>query len=116
VLIQIAQYELLVKQACAGMGSLVTLMALGMLFIHLTRPPGRLHGMLLLLAVIPIALLANLLRVIILVLLTYHFGDAVAQSFAHDVAGVATFVLSLLGMLMFDRLLTYALGRRNRAG
>ena len=105
VLIQIAQYELLVKQACAGLGSLITLLALGLLFVHLTRPARRAHSVLLLLAIIPVALLANLLRVIVLILLTYHFGDAVAQGFAHDVAGLATFALSLFGMLAVDRLL-----------
>lgn len=110
-LIQIAQYELLVAQACAGLSSLVTLLALGLLYIHLTRPVLGPRSLLLLLAIIPIALLANLIRVIILVLLTYHAGDAVAQSFAHDLAGIVTFTLSLLGMLAFDHLLT-VMGRR----
>lgn len=104
VLIQVGQYELLVKQACAGLGSLFTLLAIGLLYIHLTSA-GRTRGLILMLAILPIALLANLLRVIILVLLTYHAGDAVAQSFAHDVAGVATFALSVAGMLALNWLL-----------
>lgn len=111
VLIQIDQYELMVQQACAGLSSLVTLFALGLLYIHLTRPPGRLHAVLLLAAIVPIAMLANLLRVILLVLLTYHAGDAVAQSMAHDAAGVVTFSLSMLGMFLFDRLLDRVLPR-----
>jgi exosortase len=106
VLIQVAQYELLVKQACAGLGSLVTLMALGLLYVHLTQPPSRGRNLALILSIIPIALLANLLRVIILVLLTYHFGDVVAQSFAHDLAGIVTFALSMLGLVAFDQLLS----------
>ena len=111
VLIQIAQYELMVEQACAGLSSLVTLFALGLLYIHLTRPPGRMHAILLLAAIVPIAMVANLLRVIILVLLTYHAGDAVAQSVAHDAAGVVTFSLSMLGMFLFDQLLDRLAGR-----
>ncbi len=114
VLIQVGQYELLVKQACAGLGSLVTLLALGLLYIHLTRSSWRWRSVALLLAIIPIALLANLLRVLILVLLTYHAGDAVAQSFAHDLAGIVTFALSLLGMLAFDAFLG-RFGRREPA-
>ena len=102
VLIQVAQYELLVQQACAGLGSLVTLLAMGMVYVHLSRPATNRHAILLLLLIVPIALLANLLRVLILVLLTYHVSDAVAQSFAHDLAGVLTFILSLGGMLMAD--------------
>lgn len=105
VLIQIAQYELLVKQACAGLGSLVTLLAMGLLYVHLTRPEGLRHKAILIASIIPIAILANLLRIIILVLLTYHGGDAVAQGFAHDLAGVMTFALSMIGMLAVDALL-----------
>jgi len=102
VLIQVAQYELLVQQACAGLGSLVTLLAMGMIYVHLTRPATRGHVLLLLLSILPIAVLANLLRVIILVLLTYHVSDAVAQSFAHEMAGVFTFAMSMFGMLLVD--------------
>ncbi len=113
VLIQIAQYELMVQQACAGLSSLVTLLALGLLYVHLTRPAGRLHAALLLAAIVPIAMVANLLRVILLVLLTYHAGDAVAQSVAHDAAGVVTFSLSMLGMFLVDRLLEHLLHKRS---
>jgi len=102
VLIQVAQYELLVQQACAGLGSLLTLLAMGLIYVYLTRPPSRTHVVVLLLSVVPLAVLANLLRVIILVLLTYHVGDDVAQSFAHDMAGMFTFVMAMLGMLLVD--------------
>lgn len=105
VLIQIGQYELLVAQACAGLGSLVTLLAMGLLYVHLTRPEGLSHKAILIASIIPIAILANLLRIIILVLLTYHVSDGVAQGFAHDLAGVMTFALSMLGMLAVDALL-----------
>lgn len=113
VSIQVGQYELLVAQACAGLGSLVALLAIGLLYVHLTRPPGRVHAILLLAGIIPLALLANLVRVVIIILLTYHVSDAVAQSFAHELAGMATFLLSLSGMAMLDRLLG-VLGRIGR--
>lgn len=105
VLIQIDQYELMVQQACAGLSSLVTLFALGLLYIHLIKPASRLHAVLLLAAIVPIAMIANLLRVLLLILLTYYAGDAIAQSMAHDAAGVVTFSLSMLGMFLFDRVL-----------
>jgi exosortase len=105
VLIQIAQYELLVKQACAGLGSLVTLLALGLLTVHLMNPPGRLRKAVLIASILPIAILANLLRILLLLLLTYHGGDSVAQGFAHDLAGIFTFALSVGGMLCLEALL-----------
>jgi exosortase len=104
VLIQIGQYELLVKQACAGLGSLFTLMAIGFLLIHLTRLSLP-RSLVLTVAIVPIAIIANFVRVVILVLLNFYMGDAVAQSFAHDVAGIFTFALSAAGMLAFSLIL-----------
>jgi exosortase len=105
VVIQMAQYELMIAQACAGLSSLFTLLALGLLYVHLTRPTDRVHAASLLLAIVPIAMLANLLRVILLLLMTYYLGDGVAQSFAHDAAGIFTFSLSMLCMFLFDSFL-----------
>lgn len=113
VLIQVGQYELLVQQACAGLGSLFTLVAMGMLYVQLTQPRPRYQSITLLLLLVPIALLANLLRVVVLVLLTVHGGDALAQGFLHDMAGLVTFVLSMGGLLASDRIVT-ALGTAPR--
>lgn len=105
VLIQMAQYELLVQQACAGLGSIFSLLAIGLLYVHLSKRAFSWRSALLILAIIPIAMLANWVRVLILLLLTYHFGDGVAQSFLHDAAGLTTFALALVGMLALDHLL-----------
>lgn len=106
VLIQVGQYELMVQQACAGLGSIVSLLAIGLLYVHLSNRGENKRNLLLILGIIPIAIVANLLRVIILVLLTYHVSDSVAQSFAHELAGMVTFALSMLGMLALDYGLT----------
>lgn len=115
VLIQVGQYELMVQQACAGLASLVTLLAMGLLYVHLTRPVARTHALLLIAAIVPLALLSNLLRVILLVLLTYHVGDGFAQSAAHDAAGLVTFSFAMVGMIAFDRLLDSLSQRREVA-
>lgn len=116
VVIQIAQYQLLVEQACAGLGSLVTLFAMGLLYVHLMRIRDRVRTLILLVSIVPIAVLANLIRVILLVLLTYHAGDAVAQSALHDAAGLITFSLSLAGLFALDRLLELLRSRSERHG
>ena len=59
--------------------------------------------------VIPIAIIANILRIIILVLLTYFFGDGVAQSFLHMAAGLFLFASSLALVFLIDHLVS-ALG------
>ena len=42
---------------------------------------------------------------IILVLVTYYFGDAAGQGFVHGFAGMVLFMLALVFMLAADRVL-----------
>jgi exosortase len=113
VRIQVAQYELLVQQACAGIGSIFSLLAICLLYVQLVGRSDPLRNTLLLIGVFPVAVGANLLRVVLLILLTYHFGNDAAQGFAHELAGITTFVLSLLGMAALDHLLGYLPGSRS---
>jgi exosortase len=116
VRIQVAQYELLVQQACAGLGSIFSLLAICLLYVQLVGRSDPLRNTLLLAGAIPVAIGANLLRVILLILITYYFGNGVAQGFAHEAAGISTFVLSLLGMAALDHTLGFLpVGRRMNA-
>jgi exosortase/archaeosortase family protein len=54
---------------------------------------------------IPIAFAANIVRVMILVLVTYHFGDEAGQGFVHGFAGMVLFMVALVLMLSTDKLL-----------
>lgn len=108
VTIQIAQYELLVRTACAGLGSMMTLCAVGLFYVHLRRGAGTFYSGALLAAIIPIAVLANLLRVIVLTLLTLYFGIAIAQGVAHDFAGLFMFCIAMMGLFATDSALSAA--------
>ena len=92
VVLALGQYRLLVADACSGLHSLIFLSALGLLYVHLTGYRPLWHRLALVAALVPIAVLANFLRVLVLLLLTYHFGDAVAQGYWHDLAGLILFV------------------------
>ena len=105
VMIQIGQYQLLVAAACAGLNSIVSLSALTLFYIYIMRQGERRRQLVLLLFVVPVAIAVNFLRVIILILLTYYAGEAAAQSFLHDLAGVTMFVLALLLMVSVDAVL-----------
>jgi len=106
VTIYIAQYQLLVEDACAGLNSLISLTAVGLFYIYLMHNASWRYSALLLLLLLPIAIAANVVRVIILVLLTYYAGNEVAQGYLHDFAGIVTFVSALLLIFGIDRLLT----------
>jgi exosortase len=116
VRIQAAQYELLVQQACAGLGSIFSLLAIGLLYLHLASAARGWKSVVLLGAIIPLAIIANLLRVILLILVTIHAGDAALRGLPHEIAGMLTFTLSLLGLFLLDRLIAGDGRRRERLG
>jgi exosortase B len=107
VMITIGPYELLVADACSGLNSMFSLAALGALFIHLKARTGRLHTALLVASIVPIAFAANIVRVILLVLIAYHFGDAAGQGFLHGAAGIVLMLAALAAFFAFDGLLAW---------
>jgi exosortase/archaeosortase family protein len=58
---------------------------------------------------IPISFCANIIRVMILVLVTYHFGDEAGQGFIHGFAGMVLFMVALVLMLIVDKPLGWLL-------
>ncbi|HEY8876228.1 MAG TPA: exosortase B [Roseateles sp.] len=105
VTLTVGQYQLMVADACAGLNSMFTLEALGMLYMNLMRYTSAARNVTLALALVPIAFCANIGRVMILVLVTYYFGDAAGQGFVHGFAGMVLFLLALMLMLSLDKLL-----------
>lgn len=106
VTIYVAQYQLLVEDACAGLNSLISLTAIGLFYVYIMRNSNWRYSVLLLALVVPIAILANCIRVAALVLITYYFGDAAAQGFLHKFAGMVTFTSALLFIFLIDAMLT----------
>jgi len=105
VVLSIGQYQLLIADACSGLNSIYSLTALGLLYLYLTASANLARAAWLLASIVPIAFAANTLRVLILVLITFHFGDQAAQSFLHGFAGITLFVIALLLLLGLDALL-----------
>ena len=105
VIISVGQYQLLVADACAGLNSLFTLEALGLLYLNLQGYTSKLRNVLLAILVVPISFVANVVRVIVLILVTYHFGDEAGQGFVHTFAGLILFGVGLAIMLATDNLL-----------
>jgi exosortase/archaeosortase family protein len=61
--------------------------------------------------ILPVALFSNLLRVLILILVTYYFGEAAAQGFVHEFAGLVMFVAALGAMFVLDEVMRPLWGR-----
>ncbi len=113
VMITVGPYQLLVADACSGLNSMFSLAALGTLFTHLVaRGRSWQHNAALVLSIVPIAFVANVLRVVTLVLVTYHLGDEAGQGFLHGAAGLVLMVVALLFFMVLDRALTWLLPKR----
>lgn len=106
VTIQIGQYEMLVAAACAGMNSLISLTALGLFYVYIRHNSNWRYMLVLLAFIVPVAIFANLIRVLILLLITYHAGEAAGQGFFHDLAGLSLFFTALIGIYLLDLLLS----------
>lgn len=115
VILTIGRYQLLVADACSGLNSMFSLSALGLLYLYLMKYKSWLHNGLILVSLLPIAFCANIVRVIILVLVTYHFGDAAGQGFVHGFSGMVLFVTALLVVLFFDAILARFFKRQKTA-
>ena len=105
VILQIGQYMLLVADACAGLHTLLTLEALGLLYLNLVRRDSLFRNVALAILIVPISFAANVIRVMALSLITYHFGDEAGQGFLHGFAGMVLFLSALLLIIGFDTLL-----------
>lgn len=103
VVLSIGQYQLLVADACAGLHSMFSLAALGSLVMYLAGRKSLLHNALMLAAILPVAFVANIVRVLLLMLITYHFGDEAGQGFLHGLAGMTLMLMALLLLLALDR-------------
>ncbi|MEW6704313.1 MAG: exosortase B [Pseudomonadota bacterium] len=112
VVVTIGQYQLLVSEACAGLQTMFTLEAMGLLYASLRSGGSSLVNAVLAVMVVPVSFAANVVRVIVLMLVTYWFGDAVGQGFVHGFAGLVLFSAALLMIFCVDWLLQRALQRR----
>ncbi len=112
VVMTIGQYQLLVTEACAGLQTMFTLEAMGLLYASLMHHGSTLRNGLLALLVVPVSFAANVIRVMVLALVTFHFGDAAGQGFLHGFAGLLLFLVALLLIAGLDRLMGVLLPAR----
>ena len=114
VILMVGQYQLLVADACAGLTSMFTLEAIGLVYLGIRNYSSMARNITLGLLLVPIAFSANVVRVLILVLVTYYFGDEVGQGFVHGAAGIVLFMIATLFMILADMALGLLPWDRNK--
>jgi len=113
VTMTVGPYELLVEDACSGLNSLIGLVAITLFYIYLLRSAGWKYSLFLLILIIPVAIAANVIRIVILILLTYYMGDAVGQGFLHSTAGLFLFAVALVIMFAIDNIISKVVWKRS---
>jgi exosortase B len=101
VVLMIGPYSLLIADACSGLNSIIAVSGIGLIYIYLAGRSNRWVNGVLLFSVIPIAFLANIIRVIALVLVTFYFGDGAGSSF-HEQAGYLEIAVAFGAFFLLD--------------
>lgn len=107
VVLHVGQYQLMVADACAGLNSLFTLEALGLLYMNITRHESPFRNFLLAALIVPISFTANVIRVVTLALITFYMGDEAGQGFLHGFSGMVLFLSALMLIVGVDSALRY---------
>jgi len=113
VTLVVGPYQLLVADACSGLNSIFTLEALGLFYMKLMDYKSKARNIALAIMILPISFVSNCIRVIVLVLVTYHLGDEVGQGFVHNLAGLVLFSVALTLTYAFDRVLAVFFDKNN---
>jgi exosortase len=111
VILFIGDYSVVVGDACSGIRSLISLMAVGALYAHI-QSTSNLKKVVLFLSIIPIAIGANIIRLMLFALITYHFGEAAGEGFFHYFSGILIFILSLMSLVVID---VFIINRKKRS-
>ncbi len=103
-MIQVPGVSVVVDDTCSGLRSLISLITLSTLWIALMPRTARLWQRLTVVASsIPIALVANMVRIIVLVLLAAVYGTEAAEGFLHYGSGIVVFGVALVILAWLSR-------------
>ena len=88
------------------MNSIFALSAIGIFYVHEFVRNNWIRKVLLIIAIIPISILANFFRVLTLVLASYYLGVDRIEGLFHDLTGIALFVFALVLFFFLDGVLS----------
>jgi len=105
-IIYLPDFVLEVAEACSGLRSLVTLLALGAIYGNLYLP-GRVLPIILFVATVPIAIVTNVFRIFVTAIGAYAISKELAEDFLHEISGMIVFVSALILMLILGSIMKW---------
>ncbi len=96
--------EIIIGDVCSGLRSLIALLALGALFAYLSRMslPRRL---VLFAGAVPIAIVANMWRIVTLTFIACKWGSQASHGFVHDATGWGIYAVAIVLFFAYERLI-----------
>lgn len=111
-ILHLANTTLEVADACSGLRSLTSLLALSAALVFFTEH-SKFKKWLLFLSAVPIAILTNIIRLTLTSGLASKYGEKVAQGFLHEFSGWLIFLLGLAMLIGVNALLSVQKKRAN---
>ena len=96
-LLHLPQITLEVADACSGFLSIVTMLAIGTLYLYKLQTAWK---SVLWVSMIPIAVLSNVVRIVSIAVLTYFFGEWVLGSTFHRMTGTFNFLFGFMSLVI----------------
>jgi EpsI family protein len=93
-----------VADLCAGLASIFALFALGNFYVYFLPVAPRIK-LSLVLSTLPIAVFANLVRIIVVAVMAYFIGPVTLEMLFHRFSGTTTFLLALILLVLLGELL-----------
>lgn len=100
--IHLPEQTLQVVEACSGLRSMISLMALSSIYSYMTLNSNWLRG-LLFISGIPVAILVNIVRVMIMIFSFHFFKYNLTEGTIHTLFGVVIFFLALVIIASFEK-------------
>lgn len=101
----LANTSLEVAEACSGIRSLISLLALSVVYAYISQREAW-KRVILFLSTFPIAIIANAARVSGTGILAQYYGDQVAQGFFHGFSGWILFVVAFVCLFIVGSILS----------
>jgi exosortase/archaeosortase family protein len=96
--------SVIVDDTCSGLRSLISLIALSTVWTALMPRATWWQKAIVVVGSIPIALAANMVRILVLVLLSAIYGTQIAESVLHYGSGVVMFGVAVVVLMWLSRM------------
>lgn len=103
-IIHLPGYSLEVAEACSGLRSLISLLALGAVYARYTQK-GLPRQILLFASTVPIAIAANIFRILFTAVGAYTVSRELAEDFLHELSGMMVFVVAFIMLFAWGAIL-----------